>query len=69
VIGEEELTPLDHNYLEFGDEFERKFVSQRTDEERDIEHTLNLGWEVLRLLPAEELHRLTEEEIQKYYGM
>jgi V/A-type H+-transporting ATPase subunit B len=69
VIGEEELTPLDHNYLEFGEEFERKFVSQRTDEDRDIEQTLNLGWEVLRLLPVEELHRLTEEEIQKYYGM
>jgi V/A-type H+-transporting ATPase subunit B len=69
VIGEEELTPLDHNYLEFGEEFERKFVSQRIDEDRDIEHTLTLGWDVLRLLPAEELHRLTEEEIQKYYGM
>lgn len=69
VIGEEELTPLDHNYLEFGDEFERKFVSQRIDEDRDIEQTLNLGWEVVRLLPAEELHRLTEEEIGKYYGL
>jgi V/A-type H+-transporting ATPase subunit B len=69
VIGEEELTPLDHNYLEFGAEFERKFISQRIDEERDIEHTLNLGWDVLRLLPSDELHRLTEEEIQKYYGM
>ena len=69
VIGEEELTPLDHNYLEFGDEFERKFVSQRTDEDRDIEQTLNIGWEVLRLLPVEELHRLTEEEIEKYYSL
>jgi V/A-type H+-transporting ATPase subunit B len=69
VIGEEELTPLDHNYLEFGVEFEQKFVSQRIDEERDIEQTLNLGWDVLRLLPSDELHRLTEEEIQKYYGM
>jgi V/A-type H+-transporting ATPase subunit B len=69
VIGEEELTPLDHNYLEFGEEFERKFVSQRVDENRDIENTLTIGWDVLRLLPAEELHRLTEEEIQKYYGI
>jgi V/A-type H+-transporting ATPase subunit B len=69
VIGEEELTPLDHNYLEFGVEFEQKYVSQRIDEERDIEKTLNLGWDVLRLLPSDELHRLTEEEIQKYYGM
>jgi V/A-type H+-transporting ATPase subunit B len=69
VIGEEELTPLDHNYLEFGDEFEKRFISQHTDENREIEHTLDLGWEVLRLLPVEELHRLTEEEIEKYYGI
>ncbi len=68
VIGEEELTPLDHNYLEFGKAFEQKFVSQRTDENRSIEQTLDLGWEVLRLLPAGELHRITEEEIEKYYG-
>jgi V/A-type H+-transporting ATPase subunit B len=68
VIGEEELTPLDHNYLEFGKAFEQKFVSQRKDENRSIEQTLDLGWEVLRLLPADELHRITEEEIEKYYG-
>ncbi len=68
VIGEEELTPLDHNYLDFGKAFEQKFVSQRKDEDRSIEQTLDLGWEVLRLLPADELHRITEEEIEKYYG-
>ncbi len=68
VIGEEELTPLDHDYLEFGGAFEQKFISQRKDEERTIEQTLDLGWEVLRLLPASELHRITEEEIEKYYG-
>lgn len=68
VIGEDELTPLDHNYLEFGKEFEQKFISQRSDEERSIEQTLDLGWEVLRALPVEELHRITEEEIEKYYG-
>jgi len=66
VIGEEELTPLDHDYLEFGGAFEQKFISQRKDEERTIEQTLDLGWEVLRLLPASELHRITEEEIEKY---
>jgi len=68
VIGEEELTPLDHSYLDFGKAFEQKFVSQRKDENRSIEETLDLGWEVLRLLPAGELHRITEEEIEKYYG-
>ncbi len=68
VIGEEELTPLDRNYLEFGREFEQKFISQRKDENRSIEETLNRGWEVLRHLPPEELHRITDEEIEKYYG-
>ena len=67
VIGEEELTPLDHNYLEFGDGFERKFLSQSMTEERSIEQTLELGWEVLRTLPVEELHRVTEDEIDKYF--
>jgi len=67
VIGEEELTPLDHKYMEFGEAFERKFVSQDTDEDRTIEETLNLGWEVLRNLPTDELHRVTDEELEKYY--
>jgi V/A-type H+-transporting ATPase subunit B len=68
VIGEEELTPLDLSYLKFGDSFEKDFLSQAFDEERSIEQTLDLGWEVLQELPREELHRLTEEEIRKYYG-
>ncbi|MBN2533213.1 MAG: V-type ATP synthase subunit B [Spirochaetales bacterium] len=68
VIGEEELTPLDHQYLEFGETFERKFVTQKKDEDRTIEETLDLGWEALSLLPPEELHRVTEEELEKYYG-
>ncbi len=68
VIGEEELTPLDHNYLDFGREFEQKFVSQRHDEDRSIEQTLDIGWQVLRSLPVEELHRITDEEIEKFYG-
>lgn len=68
VIGEEELTPLDHNYLDFGRDFEQRFVSQRKDEDRSIEETLDLGWDVLRTLPVEELHRITDEEIEKYYG-
>ena len=67
VIGEEELTPLDHQYLEFGEFFERKFVSQRVDENRTVEETLNLGWEALSKLPSEELHRVTEEELDNYY--
>jgi V/A-type H+-transporting ATPase subunit B len=67
VIGEEELTPLDHQYLDFGEAFERKFVSQQKNEDRSVEETLDRGWETLRLLPAEELHRVTEEELENYY--
>ncbi|MBN1525934.1 MAG: V-type ATP synthase subunit B [Spirochaetales bacterium] len=67
VIGEEELTPLDHQYLEFGEFFERNFVSQKMNEDRTIEETLNLGWEALKKLPVEELHRVTDEEIDRYY--
>ena len=68
MIGEAELTPLDHDYLEFGKHFEQRFVSQGRDEDRSIEETLNIGWEVLKTLPVEELHRITDEEIEKYYG-
>ena len=68
VIGEEELTPLDHQYLEFGEFFEKKFVTQGSDEERSIEETLDLGWRALSILPVEELHRVTEEELDEYYG-
>jgi V/A-type H+-transporting ATPase subunit B len=53
--------------MEFGEFFERHFVSQRQDEERTIEQTLELGWEALRRLPAEELHRVTDEELNVYY--
>ena len=68
VIGEEELTPLDHQYLEFGDFFEKKFVNQGYNEDRSIEQTLDLAWEALSKLPSEELQRLTDEEIAEHYG-
>ncbi|MBI5093444.1 MAG: V-type ATP synthase subunit B [Candidatus Hydrogenedentes bacterium] len=68
VIGEDELSPLDHQYLQFGDAFEQKFLKQDYEENRSIEQTLDLGWHVLSSLPREELHRITEEEIGKYYG-
>ncbi len=68
VIGEEELTPIDKKYIEFGENFERKFLSQREDEDRSIEETLDIGWQILGYLPREELHRVTEKEIQQYYS-
>jgi len=68
VIGEEELAPLDHEYLKFGAAFERRFLNQGYDENRAIQHTLDLGWEIISMLPKDELTRITDEEIQKYYG-
>lgn len=67
VIGEEELSPLDSTYLTFGRLFEDTFLRQGEHEDRSIEQTLDLGWSVLSILPRDELHRMTEEEIKKYY--
>jgi len=67
IIGEEELPSLDKRYLEFGEQFERRFLAQGEDEDRPIEQTLDLGWEVISLLPREELHRLSEEELAAHY--
>lgn len=67
VIGEEELTPVDQDYLKFGRAFEQSFIGQGLSENRSIEDTLNLGWRMLTLLPREELTRVTEAEIDRYY--
>jgi len=67
VIGEDELTPLDRRYIEFGAAFESRFISQERTESRTIEETLERGWKVVSMLPVEELHRLTEEEIEEHY--
>ncbi|MCK4538950.1 MAG: V-type ATP synthase subunit B [Candidatus Krumholzibacteria bacterium] len=68
VIGEEELTPLDKIYVEFGEKFEREFLSQGEYENRSIFETLDIGWKVISHLPKEELYRISEEELSKYYG-
>jgi len=68
VIGEEELTELDKKYLEFGAYFEKNFINQSFDEDRSIEQTLDIGWKAVSILPSEELQRLTDEEIEEYYG-
>jgi V/A-type H+-transporting ATPase subunit B len=67
VIGEEELVRVDRSYLEFGRAFEREFIAQRVRENRSVDETLDLGWRVLSILPAEELIRVTEEEISQHY--
>ncbi|MBN1312120.1 MAG: V-type ATP synthase subunit B [Anaerolineae bacterium] len=67
VIGKEELSPIDQQYLTFGQAFEHEFVNQRPADNRDIEQTLKIGWDLLSLLPQEELTRVTPDEIRRYY--
>lgn len=67
VIGEEALGLMDRNYLKFGDQFEHRFLSQGEYENRSIEETLDLGWEVLSLLPKEELHRVSDNLLKEHY--
>lgn len=68
VLGEAALTPTDLLYAKFADEFEKRYVSQGFDNNRNIEETLSIGWELLRLLPRSELRRIREEYLDKYYG-
>ncbi len=68
IIGEEDLSEVDQKFMEFGRQFETKFLTQDIDESRSIEETLDIGWEVLRVLPKEELERISPEFIDKYYG-
>ena len=67
VVGQEELSVLDKQYMKFGEAFEHRFLNQGEFENRSIETTLDLGWEVLSLLPREELHRLSEELLEQHY--
>ena len=67
VIGEEELGWLDKQYIKFGDAFEHKFLAQGEYENRSIEQTLDLGWDMLSMLPRGELHRVTDELMAEHY--
>jgi len=66
IIGEEELSVSDKQYLKFGDRFEQTFLTQGEYENRSIERTLDLGWKTLTMLPREDLLRVKEEFITKY---
>lgn len=68
VIGEDELSETDKMYINFGKEFDARFLSQGKEENRTIEQTLDIGWELLRLLPKSELDRIPDEILDKYYG-
>ncbi len=68
VIGEDELSPVDKKYIQFGNLFEQNYLSQGYLTNRSIEKTLDLGWELLSILPKEELDRVDEKLLDQYYN-
>jgi V/A-type H+-transporting ATPase subunit B len=67
ILGEAALTNIDRLYARFADEFEQRYVSQGYEVNRTIEETLDLGWELLRILPRSELKRIRDEYLDEYY--
>ena len=67
IIGTDELSELDRRYLKFAEQFENRFLKQNEDEERTIMETLTIAWEMLYLLPHEELTRVSEADLARYY--
>ncbi len=67
ILGDAALTQIDKLYATFAEEFEKKYVSQGFETNRTIEETLDLGWELLRILPRSELKRIKDAYLDKYY--
>lgn len=67
VIGEDELSDVDKQYMSFGTLFEEYFLNQGFDDNRSIEETLDLGWDLLSVLPRAELDRVDNEVLEEYY--
>ena len=67
ILGEAALTETDLIYARFADEFEKKYVSQGYKADRGIEETLEIGWELLRILPRSELKRIPDAMLDQYY--
>lgn len=67
VIGEDELSAADKRILNFGKRFENEFIAQSPNENRTITQTLDLGWDLLRMLPREDLDRIDDKTAEKYY--
>lgn len=67
VIGEEELSEIDKAYIGFGVQFEKHFVAQGFEENRSIEETLDLGWDLLCLIPKSEIDRVDEKLLEEKY--
>lgn len=67
ILGEAALSDMDKIYAKFADQFEQKYISQGYENNRSIEETLNIGWQLLSLLPKSELKRIDDKFIDKYY--
>lgn len=67
ILGEAALTDIDKLYAEFAEAFEEKYVSQGNNTDRSIEETLNIGWELLSILPRSELKRISDKHLDEYY--
>jgi Archaeal/vacuolar-type H+-ATPase subunit B len=68
IVGREALSDRDNKYLDFADDFETEFIDQGFDTNRELDDTLDIGWDLLSQLPKEELNRIDEELIEEYYG-
>ncbi len=66
ILGESALTEVDRLYAKFADEFEKVYISQGYETDRSIEETLNIGWDLLSILPRSELKRIKDEYVEKY---
>ena len=67
IVGREALSERDNRYLDFADRFEEEFIDQGFDRNRDVEETLEIGWNLLSMFPKSELNRIDEELIEEYY--
>ena len=67
VIGEDELSETDKQYMSFGTLFEQHFLNQGFDSNRTIDETLDLGWDLLSVLPRGELDRIDNEVLEEHY--
>lgn len=66
ILGESALSEIDRKYLKFAEEFEKRFITQGEDDDRSIEETLDLSWDLMSMLPKSELKRVKDEFIEKY---
>ena len=67
ILGEDSISELDLKYVKFAEKFEEKYINQSFIQNRTIEETLNIGWELLRMLPKSEIKRIDYKFVEQYY--